>query len=142
MASAALIFAGVVALLFVLVVIISIASRATAAAARRTIASKFPADVIVFSDEMANFFGLTSRGVLQMRGNGGLVLTRDALAFLPLVGSHELHIPLADIKRVSTVKSHLGKTVGRPLLKIDFGDDSVAFFVPDVAAWIKHLPQR
>ncbi len=141
MANAALIFAGVIAAIVGFLLLFSLVSRATAAAAKRTIVAKFPADVIVFADDMANNFGLTSKGALQMRGNGGLVLTRDALTFLPLVGSNELHIPLADIKQVSTVRSHLGKSVGRKLLKIDFRDDSVAFFVPDVPAWIKRLPQ-
>ena len=55
-----------------------------------------------------------------------------------LVGS-ELRIPLANVLEVKTVKSHLGKTVGRPLLHVRYregdGEDSAAWFVPDVEEW-------
>lgn len=133
-----MIVAGVIAFVAVLMLVFSAVTRATAASARRKIDARFPADSIVFSDDLANFFGRTSKGVLQLRGNGGLVLTRDALWFLPIVGE-EMSFPLAEITKVSTVKSHLGKTVGRPLLKVEWAEDSVAFFVRDVNAWLQQL---
>jgi hypothetical protein len=134
----ALILAAVIASVALLMLVFSAIARATAASARRKIDARFPADSIVFSDDVANFFGRTSKGPFQLRGNGGLVLTRDTLWFLPIVGE-EMSFPLAEITKVSTVKSHLGKTVGRRLLKVEWADDSVAFFVRDVNAWQQRL---
>lgn len=126
-----------------LVVVILFAARAAvrgvAAQARALIDQHYPAGSAVKSDDMVNFFGLESKGVMQMRGNGGLVLTRDELCFLPLVGGATLRIPLRAIRAVSEVRSHLGKTVGRPLLRVEYdgegGPDAVAWFVNDVSAW-------
>jgi hypothetical protein len=87
----------------------------------------------------ANFFGLQSRGLAQVRGNGALVLLRDKLYFLQAVTKREITMPLADIEAVSLVKSHLGKRIGRPLLRVDFraaaAADAVAWYVYDAAAW-------
>lgn len=127
--------AVVAAVVAVLVVI----QRATAASARQAIADRVPAEAILFADEMANNFGVTSKGAAQLRGNGGLVLTREHLWFIPLVAMDELKIPRADIREVTSVRSHLGKTVGRALLKVDWGTDSAAFYVKDVPGWIERL---
>lgn len=87
----------------------------------------------------ANSFGVQSAGALQLRGNGGLVLTANELHFFMLVPSRELRIPLADIREVKTVKSHLGKTVAQPLLHVRWaigeGEEAVAWWVRDVEAW-------
>jgi hypothetical protein len=87
----------------------------------------------------ANFFGLQSRGPAQVRGNGALVLLRDELYFLQAVTKLEITIPLADIEEASLVQSHLGKRIGRPLLRVDFraaaGVDAVAWYVYDAADW-------
>ncbi len=79
--------------------------------------------------------------MLQARGSGGLVLTREAVHFLSLAGEGVV-IPLQAITAITTAKSHLGKTVGRPLLKIDFEGDSIAFLVRDLAAWRERLEQQ
>jgi hypothetical protein len=127
--------------LVVMSLVFRVVARAAAASIRANIAGRFPADAIVMQDDLANHFGRTSKGPVQVRGgSGGLVLTRDALHFLPIVGD-EVTIPLSEISGVATVKSHLGKTVGRPLLKVEFGGDSIAFFVNDVEAWKRHLAQ-
>jgi hypothetical protein len=112
-------------------------SRVTAAGQRR-IDERFEPSAIVRADPAANFFGLTSRGPMQNRGNGALVLTATTLHFLPLVGD-ELAIERADIKAVVTAKSHLGKTIGRSLLKVEFGDDSIAWLVTDLTGWLAAL---
>ena len=59
----------------------------------------------------ANFFGQKSRGVGQIRGNGMLVLTEDELWFLLAMPQDEYSIDFKSIISVTTVKSHLGKTV-------------------------------
>lgn len=85
----------------------------------------------------ANFFGQESKGVLQTRGNGTLVLTDTELYFEKFIPRQEIHIPLSTIQRIETAKSHLGKTVFRPLLKVVYQNeagqpDSIAWLVPDV----------
>jgi len=85
----------------------------------------------------ANFFGQESRGVTQMRGNGTLVLTDSELYFELLLPRREFHIPLASIQAIETATSHLGKTIGRPLLKVVFRNeagqtDSIVWYVSDV----------
>lgn len=115
-------------------------------AADAAIDQAHPTEDIVLRDGMANSLGLESRGPVQLRGNGGLVLTRDELHFLPLVGVAEVRVSLDQIRKVSLVRVHLGKTVGRRLLRVDFGEgaatDAVAFSVHDPDRWIAELTQR
>lgn len=87
----------------------------------------------------ANFFGLESRGMKQIRGNGALVLTRDELWFLQALPRREVRVPLNCVERVSTPRSHLGKTIWRRLLRVDFqtedGHDAAAWAVRKVEDW-------
>lgn len=91
------------------------------------------------ADLRANFFGIESKGAAQLRGNGALVLTKDALHFYQLVPRRDFRFPLADIRSMELVRSHLGKSVGYKLLKVHFTQDgaadSVAWFVPDPEGW-------
>jgi hypothetical protein len=88
----------------------------------------------------ANFFGIESRGVMQIRGNGILLLTGTDLVFEMFQPSREFLIPLANIVKIELVDSHLTKTVFQPLLKVYFtndeGDaDSVAWWVANPTEW-------
>lgn len=98
---------------------------------------------IILEDRRANSLGLTSRGRFQSRGNGGLVLTRGDLMFFQMVPRRDLVIPLAAIREVGTVKSHLGKSYGRDLLYVAFdgpsGPDSIALVVGDLPGWLHAL---
>jgi hypothetical protein len=100
----------------------------------------------VLKDLGAITFGLQSKGVIQGRGNGALVLTRNELWFSRAWPRSDLRIPLDAVTEVTTVRSHLGKTYLRDLLRVSFrtGDttDSVAWYVSDVAAWRAKLPGR
>jgi hypothetical protein len=91
----------------------------------------------------ANFFGVTSRGRTQNRGNGGLALTDAELVFVPMVGQNGVAVPLHAVTRVDTCRSHLGKTMGRTLLRVTWrtpeGEDSGAWLVRDVDAWVEHV---
>jgi len=85
----------------------------------------------------ANFFGQESGGVMQMRGNGTLVLTDSELYFERWVARKEYRIPLNAIQAIETPTSFLGKTNFRPLLKVVFKDeaghtDSMAWLVRDL----------
>lgn len=136
-----LIVAGSVAGLVLLVVMVSVITRRVAAASRQLIEKAYAANAVVLSDDMANSFGIESQGPIQLRGNGGLVLTNDVFHFMPLAGAREVKVPLTDVTNVEIVRSHLGKTVGRPLVKVHYKQndktDAVALFVRDPSAW-KH----
>jgi hypothetical protein len=103
---------------------------------------------VLLRDSMANFFGLASLGPVQLRGNGSLALTRDTLGFMRAMSKKPpLMIPLSAIQKVETTRSHLGKTVGRPLLTVHFVNaagevDVVAWLVRDLDRWLGQLGRR
>jgi hypothetical protein len=107
-------------------------------AARMRIEQAFPEGGFVLATDMANNFGVASKGAAQLRGNGALVLTSDALHFIALA-SDDLTIARSSIRSVSLVRAHLGKTVGRKLLKVEYDGDAVAFFVEEPEAWVEAL---
>jgi len=92
----------------------------------------------------ANSFGIESQGKVQVRGNGNLALTADELIFAQWIPNRVTRIPRASILEVTTAKSHLGKTVGRTLLKVTFTNedaetDSIALWVSDLDGWLAAL---
>ncbi len=140
----AVVIAGAVLLTAVIFVfVLRGIARTVAAAGRAEIAKRYSAEEIVLAEPSVNSFGLESKGALQLRGNGGLVLTAKDLHFLMLVPRREIRIPLADIREVKTVRSHLGKTVVRPLLHVRWGagetEEAIAWWVRDVDAWKARL---
>jgi hypothetical protein len=110
---------------------------------REDIKGRFAGKHVVRESIGANFFGLSSRGMAQIRGNGALVLTTDELHFVMFAPRRELTIPLSSITSVSTPRTHLGKTVGMRLLRVNFrsssGEDSAAWAVAGLDEWISHL---
>lgn len=139
----------VIILIFGIILIVGMALFAVSRVLRRIVQKReaalrerFPnAHMLI---PMANCFGQESKGVGQMRGNGVLVVTHHEIVFEMLVPQKEWHIPFSTIQAVETVKSHLGKTVGRSLLKIRYTNeqgqaDSIAWFVPHLAATIETL---
>ena len=94
--------------------------------------------------EDANSLGVESAGRWQVRGNGSLALTRRELLFAQWVPNRVVRIPRSAILEVTTARSHLGKWIGRDLLKVvwtnDFGElDSIALWVPDLDGWLAVL---
>ncbi len=92
----------------------------------------------------ANFFGLQTLGIGQLRGNGLLILTERDVIFNRYVPKKEFRIPLKSIIRIESSKSHLSKTISRFLLKIVFinskgEEDSIAWTVGDLENWILQL---
>lgn len=111
---------------------------------RAQVQARFAAEEIVLADWFANNFGEQSRGAAQLRGNGALILGKQTLHFVMMANKRELTIPLASITGVSFVKSHLGKSVGRKLLAVDFTNeagapDRVALLVRQPEAWQQAL---
>jgi hypothetical protein len=80
----------------------------------------------------ALFFGQQSRGVMQMRGNGTLILTDNELLFKQWVVNKEFRLPLKSIQSIEIPSSFLGKTQGVQLLKVSYLNESG---VPDALAW-------
>jgi hypothetical protein len=111
----------------------------------RRIAAVYPPDQIVLKDLRAVTLGLQSKGVFQGRGNGALVLTPKVLWFSRAWPRADLRIPLDAITEVTTVRSHLGKTYFRDLLRVSFRTrdttDAVAWYVTDLAGWRAKLAE-
>ena len=94
---------------------------------------------IILQTGNASSFGQTSKGIKQIRGNGALILTTEDIRFLMAVPRNEIEIPLSQVTSVSLPKSHLGKTVFQPLLRVEFesleGKDSIAWAVQEPSKW-------
>jgi hypothetical protein len=96
-------------------------------------------EIKAFSSNV-NFFGEKSKGMTQIRGNGALLLTKDYLYFQMWIPKKEIKIPLDKIENIEEVKSFLGKSKLRPLLKIDYIDEngqknSAAWLVKNLQKW-------
>jgi hypothetical protein len=105
--------------------------------------AEFAPGEVIRSDVMANFFGLSSLGPAQIRGTGVLVLAQSRLWFRRFGAGESLTFPLHSISSVELVKSHLGKAVGRPLVKVttDTGE-SAAWYVKDAADWVQSIEEQ
>jgi hypothetical protein len=92
----------------------------------------------------ANSLGVESAGRWQVRGNGNLALTEDELLFAQWVPNRLVRILRDSIVEVTTARSHLGKWIGRDLLKVvwttDLGtQDSIGIWVRDLDGWLEAL---
>lgn len=95
---------------------------------------------MLVADESANFFGVESRGKGQVRGNGYLAASPGQILFVMWMPRRELAIPRHRVTAVERTRSHLGKSVGRELLRVRFTNDagepdSAAWLVRDLGAW-------
>ncbi|MGW8179688.1 MAG: hypothetical protein ACWGQW_13150 [bacterium] len=110
--------------------------------AHQEFAQKYPGEVPL-RVAPANFFGRSSQGMSQIRGNGSLFLTERILVFKLLVPARWIEIPLDEIVRIDNPRSFLGKTKGRKLLAVSFRseghDDSTAWLVADLEGWTEGL---
>lgn len=131
----ALIIAGGVV---VLLALLTLLPRVVLASIRGPLAARvrarYPDETrLIASDFTANSFGLESKGVLQARGNGALVLSPTELCFFQYMPEREIEIPLDRIVDVSFTRSHLGKATPFRLVKVQFegptGPDSIAVMV-------------
>jgi hypothetical protein len=95
-------------------------------------------------DRAASFFGQESRGAMQMRGNGTLILTDSDLIFEMWVPNTEFRIPLRRIQALENPTSFLGKSRFTPLLKVVYTNeqgttDAMAWQVPDLSDWMRQI---
>jgi len=105
---------------------------------------EYPLHTHVIVSPMANMFGLKSRGVKQIRGNGVLVLTSSLLYFRMILPAKKILIPVSSITGVETPKSFAGKSKGVRLLKVDFRatngkSESAAWLVDRLEEWVSGL---
>jgi len=136
-----LVFAGLILFLVILRAVVAVLRRKVHEDLKMRLAGR----TVIRESIGANFFGLTSRGVGQVRGNGVLVLTRDKLFFQMFIPRREVEIPIDAITTVSTPRSHLGKSKGMRLLHVAFhsvgGEDAAAWVVADVDQWVADLKE-
>ena len=104
---------------------------------RETLAKKYSPEDIICHDNSAHYFGMELFKGKQNRGKGILVLAHNELYFLKLLPKIELCIPLKRIKRCVATTNFLGKSVHKPLLKVDFNDEDGA--LNSVAWHVKNL---
>jgi hypothetical protein len=102
---------------------------------------------LVLTEYSANFFGSSSRGATQWRGNGALALTERELTFFQLVPERVLVIPLSRITALEVVHKHLGKATTSQLLRVTFTtkqgkSESVAYWLPKPAALKAQIEAR
>ncbi len=96
---------------------------------------KLEEENILIFDDMVNFFGLESLGIWKTRGNGVLMLTEEELLFGMWKPKKELIIPVKSITKITNPKSHMHKSVFKPLLKVIFKNEKGNY---DSAAWLVH----
>lgn len=105
--------------------------------AAEDVLARLGANSVLAFDDGANCFGIESMGKGQWRGNGCLGANDKAVCFVMWLPHREFYFERSRIIDVERVRSHLGKTVGRELLKIRFTNDSGA---PDAGAWLVRDP--
>ncbi|MFX0005237.1 MAG: hypothetical protein ACFFA7_02020 [Promethearchaeota archaeon] len=93
---------------------------------------KYKDKKLLLVDDISNFFGLESSGVLKVRGNGVLLLTEEELFFGMWKPKIDLVISIKSIIEVLNPKSHMHRSMFQPLLKVVFTNDNG---VVDSAAW-------
>ena len=101
---------------------------------------KFRDKKILLADDMSNFFGLESLGVWKVRGNGVLLLTEEELFFGMWKPQKELSILIKKIQEITNPKSHMHRSIFKPLLKVTFKNtngenDSAAWYVQNLDKW-------
>ncbi len=106
----------------------------------KEVLNKFKEKKIIAISSNANFFGLQSLGLIQVRGNGVLILTNEELYYEMWATKKEISIPVFSIIKIETPMFHLAKTKAMPLLKITFQNkkgelDSIAWLVNNLEEW-------
>lgn len=106
----------------------------------KEIHDKYKNENVLIFDDKSNFFGQESLGLGRIRGNGVLLLTKEVLFFGMWRPKKNILIPVESITEINNPKSHMHRSILRPLLKITFKNekgesDSVAWFVQHLDQW-------
>ena len=138
MSTALIIIDSIIALVVLLLIIQFAMLMWVKRRSRSAILARYSPPEIIMQSHAANFFGQTSKGGSQIRGNGALVLTKDELWFKLALPQEEMTIPLRSITGTEIKKSHLKKSKMRELLHVEFNSPSGT----DSAAWLVKNPQE
>lgn len=98
----------------------------------------------VLKRSVASSFGLASGGMRQVRGSGVLALTEREIIFVMAMPRRTTRIERSRIRGIEQTNAHLGKSRGRPLLRIRFRgangtEDSIAWLVQHLGEWTTAL---
>lgn len=103
------------------------------------VSKQFGRNDIVREQPLARLIGLESSGTAADSALGTLLIATGRLNFVSTTGQFDLDIPLADVRSVELVRSHLGVATGMPLLLVRYthagADDSAAFHLPYADEW-------
>lgn len=111
--------------------------RARMWAYRTALQERYPNARLILNN--TNFIGRSDGGLVQLRGNGALIINDEAFIFVMWWPNHLIEIPLSQILSTELVKSYRGKRVMQPLLKINFINAAGA---EASAAWWMKNPQE
>lgn len=80
----------------------------------------------------------------QIRGNGIFILTEKELYFELYLLKIIITIPINQISKIETPRSHLGKSKLKKLLKIIYTNqnqekDSIAWLVKQLPSWLENI---
>lgn len=107
------------------------------------IQTNFDQKEILGATTSANFFGKKSKGGKQIRGNGALVLTKDAIYFFRAVPFKEYLIPFKSVIEVSLPSAFNGKSVLSKLLSVQYktnsGSETMAWALKNPESWKKTI---
>lgn len=108
------------------------------------VTDRFGKSYIRMISSNTNYFGQASKGAMQVRGNGVLAITGEELYFEKWSSEDCLLVPVGNIITIEEVKTFLGKTKFRPLVKISYiteeGNlDSSAWLIKDSKSWIEKM---
>lgn len=132
-----------IAALVAAVVVISLALvlrfRSRYRAAAQAASAVLDADGVIRPFDKGVYRGATVAGYPAVKNNGRIALSRRRLAFVTLTGVR-IEVPLAAITALREARSFNGSVVGgytHLVVGTDTGE--IAFFVPDLAAWLRDL---
>lgn len=130
---------GIVVVLALVAVPIVLSYRRRYRAAARRAAAEIEAEDVVRPFEKGVYRGTSAPGYPAVKNNGRIALTRRRLVFVTLTGT-VIDVPLADITGLRTAKSFQHSVVGGwTHLVIRTGAGELAFFVKDLATWLRDL---
>jgi|TARA_B100000315_G_scaffold162395_1_gene150830 hypothetical protein len=132
---------AVIVIVIILIVIIGpkIFYRISKPKLEQKISELYNEDEIILKELKANCLGIKSKSVVQIRGNGVLILTKSHLRFFRILPKADYEIPINLITNVSITHTHLGKALPYKLVRLEFkgtdGPDAIAWWVSDQEQW-------
>jgi hypothetical protein len=136
-----LIVAGSIVLLAAVFLVVILWLRGAVARRLEEATAELGEDGIIKSEPAANSFGFLSQPMTQVRGNGTLILTSQAIEFFMLVPKKRVSVPLERITGLDNPMWWRGKSVASRLFGVYFKDvsdedDGIAFWVKDTDSWL------